>query len=316
VDPATDELLAACGLIWLDRAIGHAEIGYWTAPWARGRGVATDAARGVAHWALETLGLRRLVWQAEVGNFASRLIAARLGFRFEGLGRLSLRRGDGSLADGWVAGLLPGELRPVDAPADPELDRVRDRTAVFGRPQPTLTGRTAAGEPVRLRPMRPEDIPSMIAACRDPLSRAFTTVPDPYDEADAESFLYDYAPTVWARGVEAVFAVADGDDAYAGSMSLRLPEDAMTTTLGDVGYLIGPWARRRGYAPAALRLLCDWGFERLALRRIEWRAFVGNDASRTVATRAGFTMEGTARAALRHRDTYRDTWTGARLATD
>ena len=92
--------------------------------------------------------------------------------------------------------------------------------------------------------------------------------------------------------------------------------NAMTTPIGDVGYLIGPWARGRGYAPAALRLLCDWGFERLALQRIEWRAFVGNEASRTVATRAGFTMEGVARAALRHRDTYRDTWTGARLAAD
>ena len=69
-------------------------------------------------------------------------------------------------------------------------------------------------------------------------------------------------------------------------------------------------------ALTALRLLCDWGFERLALQRIEWRAFVGNEASRTVATRAGFTMEGVARAALRHRGTYRDTWTGARLAAD
>jgi RimJ/RimL family protein N-acetyltransferase len=177
-----------------------------------------------------------------------------------------------------VAGLLPGELRPADAPADPELDRVRDRRRCSDGRSRRSPGSTRQGEPVRLRPMRPADIPSMIAACRDPLSRAFTTVPDPYDEADAESFLYDYAPTVWARGVEAVFAVADGDDAYVGSMSLRLPEDAMTTTLGDVGYLIGPWARRRGYAPAALRLLCDWGFERLALRRIEWRAFVGNDA--------------------------------------
>ena len=316
VEPAGGEVLGSCTLMIHDRELGLAELGYWTAPWARGRAVATDAARGVCRWALETLGMRRIQWQATVGNFASQLVAARLGFRFEGLGRQSLRRGEGGLADGWVAGLLPGELRPADAPADPELDRVRDRAAVFGRPQPTLTGATASGEPVRLRPMRPEDIPSVVASCRDPLSREFTTVPDPYDEADAESFLHDYAPTVWARGVEAVFAVADADDAFIGSMALRLPGDAMTTPIGDVGYLIGPWARGRGYAPAALRLLCDWGFQRLAVQRIEWRAFVGNEASRTVATRAGFTMEGVARAALRHRDTYRDTWTGARLAAD
>ncbi|GAB3945171.1 hypothetical protein GCM10027614_36520 [Micromonospora vulcania] len=36
-DPATGELLGACALISIDSA-GTGEVGYWTAPWARGRG--------------------------------------------------------------------------------------------------------------------------------------------------------------------------------------------------------------------------------------------------------------------------------------
>ena len=104
--------------------------------------------------------------------------------------------------------------------------------------------------------------------------------------------MHDFAPAAWARGVEAVFAVADADDAYAGSMSLRLHGDELTTGIGDVGYLIAPQARGRGYAQAALTALCDWGFAALRLHRIEWQAYVGNDASRTVAERAGFQVEG------------------------
>jgi RimJ/RimL family protein N-acetyltransferase len=86
--------------------------------------------------------------------------------------------------------------------------------------------------------------------------------------------------------------------------------------VADVGYLTAPWARGRGYATAALRELCRWGFETLGLRRIEWGANVGNDASRRVAERAGFTVEGTSRARTLHRGEARDSWTGAILPRD
>jgi RimJ/RimL family protein N-acetyltransferase len=99
-------------------------------------------------------------------------------------------------------------------------------------------------------------------------------------------------------------------------MTLRLEGDELTTLTGEVGYLIGPWARGRGYASAALSALCDWGFAALRLHRIEWQAYVGNDASRTVAQRAGFQIEGATRDALVQRGMYQTAWIGARLATD
>lgn len=80
-DRATGALLASNGLVDLDVAAGTGEIGYWTAPWARGRGVAERASRAVAHWALTDFGLRELRWRAEVGNDASRRVAEKVGFR-------------------------------------------------------------------------------------------------------------------------------------------------------------------------------------------------------------------------------------------
>lgn len=314
-DAATGELLGASGLVSVDQARGVGEVGYWTAPWARGRRVAERAARAVTRWGLGTLGLRRIVWQAEVGNHASRIVAARIGVRVEGVARAAVAHRDG-WRDGWVGAVLTGEVREADAPPDPALERAATRCRTFGAPQPTLRFETKNGQPVRLRPLRSDDVPACVRACRDPDSVRFTTVPDPYHEVHAEAFIHSFAPSCWAQGTEAVFAIADADDALVGTMTLRLRGDALYTPRGDVGYLMGPWARGRGYASAALRALTDWGFAHLALRRIEWQAYVGNVASRATAERAGFQVEGELRSAMQHRGSFRDTWIGARIAPE
>ena len=61
------------------------EIHYWTAPWGRGNGYATEAARAAAEWALRTVGFARVTLHAVVDNHASRRVAEAAGFRFEGL---------------------------------------------------------------------------------------------------------------------------------------------------------------------------------------------------------------------------------------
>lgn len=75
-----DEVLGAVGLHAVSRARRRGEIGYWTAPWARGRGVATEALALLSRWALEDLGLRRLDLYAEPENEASHGVAERAGF--------------------------------------------------------------------------------------------------------------------------------------------------------------------------------------------------------------------------------------------
>jgi RimJ/RimL family protein N-acetyltransferase len=107
-DRGDGRLLAVIGLHARDASMR--EIGFWTAPWARGAGVMTDGARLVCAWGFEELGLGRIEWWANVGNDASRRVAEKLGFTFEGTARARLLH-RGQRVDGWVAGLLPGELR-------------------------------------------------------------------------------------------------------------------------------------------------------------------------------------------------------------
>lgn len=79
-DGEPDDVLGAVGLHAVDPARARAEVGYWTAPWVRGRGVATRALGLLARWALAELGLARVDLYAEPANVASQRVADGAGF--------------------------------------------------------------------------------------------------------------------------------------------------------------------------------------------------------------------------------------------
>jgi RimJ/RimL family protein N-acetyltransferase len=86
VDPETDVLLASVALFDL-RDGRDAEIGYWTHPDARGRGVMTRATATVVDHAFDGLGLRKVRVCAAVDNIASRRVIEANGFRLVGIER-------------------------------------------------------------------------------------------------------------------------------------------------------------------------------------------------------------------------------------
>jgi RimJ/RimL family protein N-acetyltransferase len=98
------------GAIGLRRiAPGVAQTGYWVAPEARGRGVASTALMLMSRWALATLPLIRLQLFTDVDNPASVRVAERAGFTPEGTLRnwYDLR---GERRDAVMFSLLPGDL--------------------------------------------------------------------------------------------------------------------------------------------------------------------------------------------------------------
>jgi RimJ/RimL family protein N-acetyltransferase len=94
-------------------ADGGADIGYWLAPHARGRGIMREAAASVIDHAFDAsvgLGLVRIGWRAYAGNTESAAVVRALGFRFEGVARLGAMGRDGR-EDDWLAGLLATDDR-------------------------------------------------------------------------------------------------------------------------------------------------------------------------------------------------------------
>jgi RimJ/RimL family protein N-acetyltransferase len=86
-----------------------ADVGFMTAPHARGRGYMTAALRAAVAFGFRELNLARIEWRAHVGNDGSRRVAEKVGFRFEGVQRQGcVQRGERH--DAWVAAILPGEL--------------------------------------------------------------------------------------------------------------------------------------------------------------------------------------------------------------
>lgn len=115
-DTGGDRLLGAVALSGLDAGASRSgEIGYWTHPDARGRGVMPAAVRLVARHALLDaadggLGLARATARVAEGNTASRRVLEKSGFTFVGVDRAAERLRDGRVVDFHRYDLLASEL--------------------------------------------------------------------------------------------------------------------------------------------------------------------------------------------------------------
>jgi RimJ/RimL family protein N-acetyltransferase len=157
---------------------------------------------------------------------------------------------------------------------------------------------------IRVRLPADSDLPSIVEACQDEAIQRYTTVPAGYSTADALEFA--------ARGVELAASgrgfetvVVDVETgAYLGGAGIR--RHATDTGRWDIGYLLAPWARRRGIATRVVRLLSSYAFAELGAERIEICAEPSNEASQAVALKAGFRREGVLRAYQRIKGERRD----------
>lgn len=96
-DVRNAEFLGVCGLNHFNWQYHLANLGYWVRSDRTGEGVATGAARRVAQFGLEALGLARIEIVIAINNAASRRVAEKAGARFEGILRSRIRLGERSV---------------------------------------------------------------------------------------------------------------------------------------------------------------------------------------------------------------------------
>jgi RimJ/RimL family protein N-acetyltransferase len=103
--------VGAIGVRWLDGLdAGTAEVGYWMAPAARGRGLCSRALRLVSRWVLEEARAPRLQLRADEQNLPSNKVAQKAGFTREGVLRSSRYNARlGRRVDFVMYSLLPDE---------------------------------------------------------------------------------------------------------------------------------------------------------------------------------------------------------------
>lgn len=259
------------------RAGPPADIGFATAPWARGRGFTARAVRLATRWGFEHAGLAVVQWSAHAGNLGSWRVAHACGFTFHGEIPMSLAR-RGVVHDGWFASLKPG-------------DEPTPRTTWW--PTPVLEGAH-----VRLRPHTGADLPRIVEACSDERTRYWLNhLPDPYTEDTARAYVLG-CRLGESLGQAVRWAVADRhDDRLLAGVGIFGLAEPMLPTGGEIGYWAHPDARGRGVVGEAADRVLDHAFAPrenggLGRHRIQIGAAWTNSASRHVAERAGFTQVG------------------------
>lgn len=263
---------AYCGNIALrDEGHGRAEIAYGAHPAARGTGAMERALRLLLEWGFSTQGVTTAIWRANVGNWASRKLAWRLGFSLDGVLRQS-QHFRGELVDAWIGTLL------ADEPRSPS-----------GR---WLVPVPLDGDGVRLRPLREDDVPRVVEACSDERTQHWLgSMPSPYTDDSARAWL-ELNSEGQATGKKITWAVADPDtDLLLAAINVFDVNEHDC----EIGYWAHPDARGRGVLSAAARVATTYAFNELGVQRVRLVAALDNTASRHVAEANGYTQTGTER---------------------
>lgn len=285
-DPGSDRLLGGVGIGNPLPGRGQAEIGYWVAPRARGRGVATAAVRTLAGLALaapaEGAGpavFRRLELLTRLENTPSQRVALAAGFRREGIRHGAQLDRDGRPHDLVVWYRLAGD------PPGPT-----------SRLLPDLPGGSVTDGVVRLRPLAATDV-DFLYRLRTAPEVVATSVPPVAPTRAALERICAGAAASWLAGERAELVIADAvTNEAAGEISLYYQEPP--TGQAMIGYaMLPPW-RGRGFPTRAARLVARWAFDTAGIGRLIAGTLPQNRASQRVLEKAGFHREGYLRGRL------------------
>jgi RimJ/RimL family protein N-acetyltransferase len=278
VDPETDRLLGGIGINQVQPTRAQGEIGYWVAPWARGRGVATAAVRALTEHVFRA-GTARLELLTHWENAPSQRVALAAGYRREGVRRGALPNRAGGFDD------LLAFARVADDPPGP-----------IPRALPDLPGGELTDGMVTLRALTPDDVVFYADLHSQPDVVATSVPPEP-PGLDQLLRRCHRAAAYWINGDRADLVILDAATGTpTGEIGLFYQEPA--TGQAMIGYSVLPAWRGRGFATRAAQLLSLWVFAETAIARLIAGALPTNLGSQRVLEKAGFKREAYLRSRL------------------
>lgn len=147
---------------------------------------------------------------------------------------------------------------------------------------------------IKLRPLRLSDAERLAElADNEKISRNVRDVfPNPYTVSDAENFLKSLTnqDPVTFFGIE-----YNGE--YVGNISLVPGEDVYRKS-AEIGYFIGEPYWNKGIVTTAVKLITEYGFNKLGFIRIHTGVFEYNPASMRVLEKCGYTKDGVFRKSV------------------
>lgn len=245
---------------------GEAEVGFGLHPDARDHGVMRRAVTLLLAWAVAERDVVVVHWRCDVGNWASRRAAWRLGFRFG-----PTIPGPTGRPDRWTAWWGRGDAHfPTTAWLEPTvLER----------------------DGVRLRPWDDADGPALVECANDPLRREWIPLsPLPTRVEDVAAYLTRVRLSA-STGDRVAWCVADAEtDRVLGNVAVFDLDGGSA----EVGFWSHPAGRGRGAMTTALDLVTEHALTMagLGLRRLDLVTAETNAAARALAERCGYRLVG------------------------
>jgi RimJ/RimL family protein N-acetyltransferase len=168
------------------------------------------------------------------------------------------------------------------------------------------------GRHVNLRPVRETDLDAFYAAHIDVATRGAYF---PLGVGSEPKLRAEFAENGFFEREEGTLLIVTPEDEMAGHIEFFKPVaywDAF-----ELSYqLYDERFAGRGYVTEAVQLLVDWLFHAKKQHRIQLVIVPGNAASRRIAEKSGFSLEGTARGAFFNGGTNQDVLVYSLLRTD
>jgi ribosomal-protein-alanine N-acetyltransferase len=166
----------------------------------------------------------------------------------------------------------------------------------------------------RLAPLVGDDAGELFAHYADPRVVAFMDI-EPLADLEQACHIIDWAISQRAVGAGVRWSIRDRAGAFVGTCGFNRI-DLERGRRGEVAYDLGARWWGRGVLSAVLPVIVAFGFERLALHRLEAMVAAGNARSSRLLERHGFAREGLLRGYGFWKGRYWDQIVYSRLAPE